>query len=117
MRIQSTHYLLLFGSTDFVPSEAEQTSGPAVLTVYFYLNDVEAGGGTHFSELNEERVIMPKQGKMVIWPSVLDEDPLSPDYRTIHAALPVTQGIKYGCNAWIHLRDWRTQWEKHCTHI
>ena len=64
------------------------------LTVFLYLNDVEAGGGTHFSRLDQ--TVMPKRGRAVIWPSVLDEFPNKKDGRTMHEALPVEAGIKYG---------------------
>jgi prolyl 4-hydroxylase len=117
-----------------------------VLTVFMYLNDVEEGGGTHFGPL--ELTVMPKKGKVVIWPSVLDDDPEEWDTRTHHEALVVTkvriaqlntlfvalrsrrshlieysnnrrsnslQGIKYGTNAWIHLRDFKTEMDKGCT--
>jgi prolyl 4-hydroxylase len=77
-----------------------------------YLNDVEEGGGTHFGPLN--LTVQPKKGRVVIWPSVLDEDPLEMDERTHHEALPVKAGIKYGANAWLHLRDFKTQSEKGC---
>jgi hypothetical protein len=29
------------------------------------------------------------------------------DDRTMHAALPVVKGIKYGANAWFHLRNFK----------
>eukprot|EP00977_Amphora_coffeiformis_P022284 scaffold10723_cov164-Amphora_coffeaeformis.AAC.12 len=64
------------------------------LTVFLYLNDVEAGGGTHFSKLNQ--TVQPKRGRAVIWPSVLDSSPNEKDHRTDHEALPVEQGVKYG---------------------
>lgn len=83
-----------------------------MLTVFLYLNDVEEGGGTHFSRLGI--TVMPKRGRAVIWPSVLDEDPTDWDERTHHEALPVTAGIKYGANAWIHLRDYKTQHINQC---
>lgn len=83
-----------------------------MLTVFMYLNDVEEGGGTHFGRLN--LTVMPKKGRAVIWPSVLDEDPVEWDERTHHEALVVESGIKYGANAWIHLRDFKTQSAKGC---
>jgi len=70
-----------------------------------YLNDVEEGGGTRFGELN--LTVQPKRGKMVLWPSVLNEDPLDWDPRTMHEALPVIAGRKHGSNAWLHLRDFK----------
>jgi prolyl 4-hydroxylase len=40
--------------------------------------------------------VTPKRGRAVLWPSVLDEDPNTQDSRTIHTALKVIKGIKYG---------------------
>lgn len=70
-----------------------------------YLNDVEEGGETRFDDLGDSRdlVVTPKLGRVVIWPSVKDEDPFLRDPRTFHEALPVTKGIKFGANAWFHL--------------
>ncbi len=58
----------------------------------FRRNDVEAGGGTNFPDL--DITVMPKRGRVLIWPSVLDGDPNMEDERTSHQALPVEAGIK-----------------------
>jgi len=71
------------------------------LTVYLYLNDVEAGGGTHFDKLNI--TVMPKRGRALLWPSVLNDDPNAKDGRTTHQALATEKGLKYGANAWFHM--------------
>jgi prolyl 4-hydroxylase len=71
--------------------------GVRILTLYLYLNDVEEGGGTNFDEL--DITVMPKRGRALLWPSVLDSDPDQKDERTTHQALPVGKGsIKYGAN-------------------
>mmetsp|Transcript_9011 Transcript_9011/g.25326 ORF Transcript_9011/g.25326 Transcript_9011/m.25326 type:complete len:415 (+) Transcript_9011:91-1335(+) len=102
---------------DYSPPHGEKAHGHRVLTVFLYLNDVEGGGETHFRDLTGSGgggdgsagiAITPKAGRMVIWPSVLDEAPNDKDRRTFHGSLPVTKGIKYGANAWIHQRDYRT---------
>lgn len=62
--------------------------------MFLYLNDVEEGGGTHFSDLGI--TVQPKTGRAVVWPSVLDGNPDKKDFRTSHEALPVIKGIKYG---------------------
>jgi prolyl 4-hydroxylase len=92
--------------------EWDKPQGPRILTVFLYLNDVQGGGGTHFGRLS--LTVMPKKGRALIWPSVLDEDPLEWDERTHHEALEVTAGVKYGANAWLHLRDYKTQHDKNC---
>lgn len=117
---KSIHYPILTASShfsvwishDYIVTEWHRPQGPRILTVFMYLNDVEEGGGTHFGPLN--LTVQPKKGRVVIWPSVLDEDPLEMDERTHHEALPVKAGIKYGANAWLHLRDFKTQSEKGC---
>jgi prolyl 4-hydroxylase len=77
------------------------------------LADVEKGGGTKFNKL--DKVVMPKRGRAVIWPSVLDESPWDKDERTMHEALPVEAGRKYGANAWVHLGDFKTASDTFCT--
>lgn len=80
--------------------------------VFLYLNDVEAGGGTDFPGLGI--TVQPKRGRVLIWPSVLNEDPNAKDPRTDHQALPVEKGIKYGANAWLHQRDFKTVFDRGC---
>ena len=76
-------------------------------------NDVEAGGGTNFPDLNI--TVMPKRGRVLIWPSVLNETPNEKDFRTDHQALPVEAGIKYGANAWLHMRDFKSANDRGCS--
>jgi prolyl 4-hydroxylase len=97
---------------DYIDFEVNRQGGVRLLTVFLYLNDVEAGGGTNFPLL--DITVMPKKGRALIWPSVLDEDPNLKDPRTDHQALEVEKGIKYGANAWIHMRDFRTPFESGC---
>lgn len=52
------------------------------------------GGGTNFPHLGIE--VKPKRGSVVLWPSVLDNEPHAKDDRTEHEALPVIKGVKYG---------------------
>ena len=82
------------------------------MTSFMYLNEVEEGGGTHFSELGI--TVTPKAGRILLWPSVLDEDPNRKDPRTDHEALPVIKGVKYAANAWIHQRDFKTPFATGC---
>ena len=86
--------------------QANRQQGPRILTAYLYLNDVEEGGGTNFDQLGV--TVMPKRGRAVLWPSVRDDATDRKERRTSHQALPVIKGIKYGANAWFHLRDFKT---------
>jgi hypothetical protein len=75
-----------------------------ILTLYIYLNDVEHGGGTNFDQL--DITVMPKQGRALLWPSVLDSDPNRVDDRTTHQALPVGKdSLKYGANVSLFCYD------------
>jgi prolyl 4-hydroxylase len=98
---------------DYIPHQLQRQSGVRILTVYMYLNDVEEGGGTSFTNLGP-LTVTPKKGAALIWPSVLDERPHTKDERTMHAALPVIKGVKYGANAWIHQRDFKTPNRNNC---
>ena len=83
-----------------------------VMTAYIYLNDVPAGGGTHFDKL--DITVLPKRGRVLLWPSVQDTNMRLADDRTTHQALPVERGTKYGANVWIHLNDFRKPLENGC---
>lgn len=54
-----------------------------------------------------ELEVEPKKGRALVWPSVMSEDLYEQDDRTWHAALPVTKGLKYGANAWLHQRSFK----------
>ncbi len=79
---------------DYIDYERDRPGGVRILTLFMYLNEVEAGGGTNFPELN--LTVTPKVGRAVLWPSVLNDEPHTIDERTAHQALPVEKGIKYG---------------------
>lgn len=94
---------------DFTPGSNEEMPGPRLLTFFLYLNEVEEGGETRFNDLssNDEELsidIQSKKGMALIWPSV-ENDPTILEERTYHEALPVIKGVKYGVNAWLHLRQ------------
>ena len=116
--------------SDHIEYQIDRQQGVRVLTVFAYLNtlpqvdddddtsrstndddvprftDDEHGhnGGTNFPHLN--LTVLPKLGRVIIWPSVLNDDPHQLDERTDHQALVVTHGTKYGANVWIHQRDY-----------
>jgi len=99
--------------TDYHGLLKDRQPGVRVLTVFLYLNNVESGGGTHFPFLGD-LVIQPKQGRIVLWPSVLNNFPDDVDNRTMHQALPVEAGVKYSVNSWFHQRDWKGPIERNC---
>eukprot|EP00964_Phaeocystis_antarctica_P045596 scaffold26258_cov60-Phaeocystis_antarctica.AAC.1 len=59
-------------------------------------------------------MVQPKAGSAILWPSTLDAAPMHADHRTNHAAQPVTQGIKFAANMWIHQFDFKTPSERGC---
>eukprot|EP00980_Cylindrotheca_fusiformis_P008429 scaffold1784_cov116-Cylindrotheca_fusiformis.AAC.9 len=97
---------------DYINHHTERAQGVRILTVFLYLNDVEEGGGTRFTDL--DLTVEAKKGRALIWPSVLDSNPNKKDRRTHHEAMPVKKGIKYGANAWIHQRDFKIPHASSC---
>ena len=69
---------------DCIKLQVDRQRQPRVLTFFLYLNDVEEGGATNFPLLGV--AVMPKTGKAVLWPSVLNYDPKEKDPRTDHEA-------------------------------
>lgn len=104
-RYESDHYFALH--SDYTPEERYIKQGVRLLTLYVYLNDVEPGGGeTHFEHLNI--TVLPKRGRALVWPSVLNENPHEKDERMLHEGLPPNDGgVKYGMAAWYHMNDYK----------
>ena len=90
-----------------------QRCGPRILTFFLYLSDVEEGGATNFVGL--KLPVKPKKGRALLWPSVLDSNPMEKDPRTDHEAQDVIQGVKFGANAWIHMFDYLEPQKRGCT--
>ncbi|KAL7548620.1 hypothetical protein ACHAWF_011893 [Thalassiosira exigua] len=102
---------------DLIEHQTHRPPGVRILTFYMYLNGQEEsgleGGGTEFPRL--DITVTPKRGRAALWTSVKNSNPHRKDSRTEHAALPVTKGVKYGANAWIHQRDHMTPNARGCT--
>lgn len=98
---------------DFIPHQRDRQCGPRILTFFLYLSDVEEGGGTAFQNLGNLTII-PKKGRALLWPSVLNSDPSKIDKRMRHEALPVWKGTKFAANAWVHLYDYLTPQRAGC---
>ena len=77
---------------------ADGGSGQRESTVIVYLNNVQHGGETEFLELNKK--IAPKTGRVLAFKNLRPDG--SPDTRTLHAGLPVSQGSKWIATLWIH---------------
>jgi len=97
---------------DYIDYHNQRSMGVRILTVFLYLNDVEEGGATRFTNLN--LTVTAKRGRALLWPSVLDDRPDEIDGRTYHEAMPVLAGKKYGANAWMHQRDFKEAFARSC---
>lgn len=75
---------------DFIEAHTTQSHGPRLLTFFVYFNEVEGGGGTRFPKLNG-LTVEPKEGRVLIWPSSMDDDLMKDDRRTDHEAMAVTK--------------------------
>lgn len=98
---------------DYILHNRDRQQGVRILTAYFYLNDVEAGGGTKFTYL--DLTVMPKRGRILFWPSVHNDKPHEKDGRTNHQALPVEAGVKFGANGWFHQFDFKGPYTEGCS--
>ena len=98
---------------DYIDYQLERPCGVRMLTFFLYLNDDGLeGGGTNFPDL--DITVMPKKGRALLWPSVLNESANEIDERTLHQALPVEAGTKFAANAWMHQGDYKDAHERNC---
>jgi prolyl 4-hydroxylase len=77
--------------------------GQRAFTAMAFLNDVEAGGETEFTELGI--AVTPRAGTLLVWNNA-DADGV-PNEWTIHAGRPVVRGVKYIITKWYRTRPWR----------
>lgn len=64
---------------DYIDGQENENPGPRMITFFLYLNDVEAGGGTRFTDIHGDDSlgnidVQPKKGRALVWPSTLSED-------------------------------------------
>jgi prolyl 4-hydroxylase len=98
---------------DYSDLHSARPQGARILTVFLYLSDEGLeGGGTNFPSLN--LTVQPRLGRAIVWPSVRNDKPGAKDERVMHQALPVEVGVKFGANAWVHERDFRTPHREGC---
>ena len=98
---------------DTIPELTAMQPGPRVYTFFLYLSDVEEGGGTRFD--GEIGTVYPAKGKALWWPATKEAEPFVSDDRTHHEALPVTKGVKYSANFWLHQYDYVGPHNSGCT--
>lgn len=76
--------------------------GQRAWTAMAFLNDVEEGGETQFTEVGIK--IEPKPGVLLVWNNALADGSPNPD--TMHAGTPVIRGTKYVITRWYRTRKW-----------
>ena len=77
-------------------------SGQRTYTCMIYLNDVEEGGETDFSEINT--TFSPKKGMAIIWKN--SNGTGSENSASLHAGMPVIKGRKMIITKWYRERKW-----------
>lgn len=91
--------------TDFFESSAYNkhclASGNRTDTFMIYLNDVEEGGETNFTNLNIS--VKPKQGLAIKWPNLKDGKLLQD---SMHEGSSVIKGKKYVITSWWRENQW-----------
>ncbi len=84
-----------FNSSRPEDQKAFSKCGQRIWTFIVYLNNVEYGGETHFIYPNIK--IQPKAGTGIFWENLSGG---KPNYRTLHAGLPLESGKKYILTKW-----------------
>lgn len=83
------------------PSEVRR-GGQRSWTAMAYLNDVEEGGITDFPRVGA--TVTPERGLLLVWNNATADG--KPNVATMHAAMPVTKGVKYVVTKWFRTRRW-----------
>lgn len=95
------HYDWFDTDAAYWASEAAR-AGQRSWTAMAYLNDMEEGGATVFTELGVN--VQPQAGALLIWNNARPDGTPNPDVR--HAAMPVLHGVKYVITKWFRTRPW-----------
>lgn len=90
----------------FTPDTAAFTKyathiGNRTWTLMMYLTDTTKGGGTQFPKLGT--TFYPKKGQALIWNNLYADGRPNPD--TLHAGMPVEEGIKVIITKWFRERS------------
>lgn len=91
----------------FYTSEAhwkqqKRHGGQRCWTAMIYLNDVEEGGETLFTNIGLQ--VTPQKGALLMWNNATVAG--VPNEMTLHAALPVVKGVKHIVTRWYRVRPW-----------
>ena len=83
--------------TDWAMWEQHSAGGQRTYTVMGYLNDVHQGGETDFPVLGIK--VQPRAGRLLVFNNV-GEDRSKPHPDSLHAGVPVVEGIKQCFTIW-----------------
>lgn len=86
------------GTAEYAAHAAQR--GQRTWTFMVYLNDVERGGETRFTDLGLS--VDPRKGTALAWANLNMDGSVNP--RTIHAGMPVLAGRKYVITKWFRER-------------
>lgn len=95
------HLDLFWTKSDYWKAESKR-GGQRSITAMAYLNDVEDGGATEFTQLG--LAVKPRRGALLIWNNNLPNG--LPNEDTMHAGAPVIKGVKYVLTKWYRSRKW-----------
>lgn len=98
---------------DLIETQGKERCGNRILTVYFFLSDVDEGGEIVFHDLND-RTILPKKGRVVIFNNVLADDLDAMQEYSFHEFMPIKSGTAYGAHWWLHPRNLRDPLKEDC---
>ena len=76
--------------------------GQRSFTTMVFLNDVEEGGTTDFTDLGLS--VEPRPGALLIWNNATADG--VPNAKTMHAGRPVVKGTKYIVTKWYRAKRW-----------
>ena len=95
------HHDYFYPSEDYWKME-RKNGGQRSWTAMLFLNKVEEGGATNFTNVGIN--IEPKPGVLLVWNNALPDG--VPNEDTLHAGTPVDQGVKYVITRWYRTRKW-----------
>jgi prolyl 4-hydroxylase len=95
------HLDVFWTKADYWKIEAKR-GGQRAITAMAYLNDVDEGGATEFTQIGLS--VKPQRGALLIWNNNLLCG--KPNENTMHAGAPVVKGVKYVLTKWYRSRRW-----------
>ena len=91
-----------FHATEAYWAEMMRTGGQRTWTAMVFLNDVEGGGETNFT--NVAAKVTPRRGNLLCWNNM--DGIGQPNTYAMHQGCPVTAGTKYIITKWYRERPW-----------